>query len=92
VGFPLVQDDKLNFAFVLLEGFFPDGNLPPEGGSGEGAELDNQGHVYRRRHEIERLILYREEGKVRRHFPGHRRSLGEIIEPGGLSLDRGGEK
>jgi len=92
VGFPLVQNDKLNFAFVLLEGLFPDGNLPPEGGSGEGAELDYNGHFGRGLHEGEGFTLYRQEGEVRCHFPGFWRGFGEFVETGRLTLGGAGEK
>ena len=90
MGFPLVENDELHFAFVLLEGLLPDGNLPPEGGSGEGTELDHQGHFCHSLHEIERLVVQGHEGEARCHLSSFRRALGKLVETCRLSLGRGG--
>jgi hypothetical protein len=94
MGFPLVQNDEVDLAFVLLEDLFRDGNLPPEGGSGEGAEFDDHGSVGRHFHQVEWFVVQGEESEIRRHFSGLRGGLGKLVKAGRLPLHspRGGEE
>ena len=82
MSFPLVQNDEFDSSFILLEGLLPDGNLPPEGGSGERAEFDDERLLCHCLHEIERLVVQRHEDEIRRHLPGFGRSLGKLVEAG----------